>query len=97
MRINNKITKINILILVISFLAINVYSRTNYSRPDMVYGLLVFLAMAISIQVFINLVLFLFKIFSKDPEKKEDGKIFLLNALLILLIGFPSCLLNMTF
>ena len=29
-----------------------------------------------------------------DPEKRKTGKDYLLSAFIVLLIGFPSCLLN---
>lgn len=64
-------------------------SRNGYGSLDIA----VRLAFITLIQFFINLI-FSIKIFSKDPIKKEYGKSYLLNAILVLLVGFPSCLFS---
>lgn len=93
MRVNNNITKINLLIFLTIFVVVNIYTKSTMTNHERGYALLAYLAMGLGLQFLINL-LMSYSIFSKDPDKKERGKIFLLNALIILLIAFPSCIFN---
>ncbi|MFN8577338.1 MAG: hypothetical protein U0354_10815 [Candidatus Sericytochromatia bacterium] len=92
-----KITSINFIILFISFVLIHLYVKTTLTHVEQRgYAVLFYLAIEILIQFIINLSIS-FKYFFIDPKSKEKAKIFLFNALLILIIGFPSCIFSIQF
>lgn len=88
-----KISIVNIIVLLILCIFAPIYVSTTSSNGYRSLGIIVTLMFFMSIQFIINLVLSI-QIFSKDKNLKEKGKSHLLNCLLILLIGFPSCLLS---
>ena len=91
-----KVAKINLIILFIYSLIIIVGFRLSSSSTEIAYTILFYMAVAIALQILINLI-FAIKIFSKDPEEKKWGKAHLLNSLIILSIGFPTCLAGVSF
>lgn len=64
----------------------------NYGANYEPLGVMLMILFPLTGQIIANFVWGLVLIFSKDIEKKEKGKVFLLNSLLLLLIGFPTCL-----
>lgn len=79
-----KIGGINLLILLIYMGLINV-SNTGHERE---LGVLVFAAIAISFHVGINVLLAIILFFKKD----KNAKSFLLSAVIVLAVGFSTCL-----
>jgi hypothetical protein len=80
----NKIVGVNLMILLIYTILIFAFS----SGSEKGLGVLIGLAFCIAIHSGLNLI---FAIVSFIQKFKEEGKSFLLSALLIVLIGFPSC------
>lgn len=73
---------------------INIIVLFSYSFLSRIYDIdlaMLIILLLLSIQVMANFVWGLVLIFSKDTEQKEKSKVFLLNSLLILLIGVPTC------
>jgi hypothetical protein len=80
----NKIVGVNLIILLAY--TILVFAFSGGSEKGL--GILIGLAFCIAIHAGLN---FIFAIFSFIQKFKEEGKSFLLSALLIVLIGFPTC------
>lgn len=93
MRDLKRITTINFIILFISFVFVSIFMKTT-SRTGYIYvEMALYLSIIIFIHFLVNFILSI-KIFSKNEETKEKGKVYLLNSILILAVGFPSCLYN---
>ncbi|NOS91594.1 MAG: hypothetical protein HOP30_06705 [Cyclobacteriaceae bacterium] len=80
----NKIVGVNLIILLVYTILIIAFS----SGSEKGLGILIGLAFCISIHSGLN---FIVAIASFINKSKENGRSFLLSALLIVLIGFPSC------
>lgn len=90
-----KISFINFILLFGVSIIFIIYFRNFYDYPhnEQTFMISVCLAVLIILQLIINLG-FSISLFSKDPEKKEKGKAHLLNFLLILVIGYPTCMFS---
>lgn len=76
---------VNLLILIGYTLYVNLSAENGGDRA---LGILIILAFLIGIHVFINFIISIAAFMRKD---KATGKTFLLNAGIILLVGFSSC------
>jgi hypothetical protein len=79
-----KIGGINLLILLLYMGLINVSS----TGPERELGVLVFAATAITFHVGINILLAVILFFKKD----KNARAFLLSAVIVLVVGFSTCL-----
>lgn len=91
-----KVSLINIFILLSfsTFSRIYIQSTMLSGRYGANYeplGVMMMILFLLTFQIIVNGAWGLVLIFSKESEKKEKGKVFLLNSLLLLLIGFPTC------
>jgi hypothetical protein len=98
MNFMKKVGLVNILLLLIYSLSTRLYVQLNlpsnyrYGANYESLSVMMMILIPLTIQIIANFVWGLVLIFSKDIEQKEKGKVFLLNSLLLLLIGFPTCL-----
>lgn len=98
MNFMRKVSLINISLLLIYSLFSRLYTQLtmlpnhHYGANYEPLGVMLMILIPLSGQIIANFVWGLVLIFSKDTEQKEKGKVFLLNSLLLLLIGFPTCL-----
>jgi hypothetical protein len=79
-----KIGGYNLLILLLYTVLVSIFSKGNQWQMNV----MILLAMLISLQVGLNLIISLIFFLKRDKIK---GRNFLLSALLILVIGFSTC------
>ncbi len=86
-----KIAVINLLILLAYSLIIRIINGGGGTHNDEGIGILFLSAIAVSLHVFVCLVIMAFHYFDKNNNM---GKAWLLSAGIVLLVGFSTCLGN---
>jgi hypothetical protein len=83
-----KIGGINLILLVVYMLLLNVSALGSDTGSEAGLGVLIMAAFIIGCHVFINLAVGIVMFIKRDPR----GKAFLLSSVVVLVVGFSSCL-----
>ena len=90
-----KFAMINFIIIVIYSILIRVFVVLNFGPGEYKgLGVAIFSMFAVGLHFLILFLPGIINIFSNKPEKKEKGKLILLTSITVLLIGFPTCIMN---